>query len=180
MSLPATQYSWYALTVKNHHEKAVARALEGKGYAQFLPLYPSQHRSGGRVQSVLLPLFPGYIFCSFDPAHRLPILTIPGVGSVVGIGKTPAPIAVQELEQVENILNSPLPVEPWPFLRCGDAVYIDSGPLRGLEGTLIASKGRCRVVVSVSLLQRSVCTEVDIHSVRPAHEFAPARDLHAA
>jgi transcription antitermination factor NusG len=167
MSLFATQHPWFALAVKHHHEKAVARALDSKGFPQFLPLYQSQHRSGGRMQPVSLPLFPSYVFSSFDPARRLPILTIPGVGSIIAIGRNPAPIPVEELESVERMIRSALPVVPFPFLQSGDPVYIEHGPLRGLEGTLVTCKGQYRLVVSVNLLQRAVCTEIDRQWVRP-------------
>lgn len=171
MSLPLTDYPWFALTVKHHHEKAVARALDGKGFPEFLPLYQSHHRSGGREQSVLLPLLPNYVFCSFDLNHRLPILTIPGVGSIVGIGKTPEPIPVDQLERLCILADSQLPAEPWPYLQPGDEVYIERGPLRGLVGTLVTSKGLYRLVLSISLLQRSVSTEIDRLWVRPSQTF---------
>ena len=50
---------WYAVRTKAKHEKSVAAHLQGKDIVQFLPLYQSWHRSGGRIQSVQLPLFKG-------------------------------------------------------------------------------------------------------------------------
>jgi transcriptional antiterminator RfaH len=174
MSLFATPNPWFALTVKHHHEKAVARALDGKGYPEFLPLYQSHHRSGGRLQPVLLPLFPSYIFCSFDPGQRFPILTIPGVGGIVGIGKAPAPIPSHELECLSALLDSQRPIEPFPFLSTGEEVSIDNGPLRGLTGIVVSCRGQYRLVVSVSLLQRSVSTEMDREWVSPLKFAAQA------
>ncbi|HLH29893.1 MAG TPA: hypothetical protein VKY31_01740, partial [Terriglobia bacterium] len=58
---------------------------------------------------------------------------------------------------------------------------IDSGPLRGLEGLLVELRGTHRLVVSVTLLQRSVAVEIDsalVKAVRPAasqHVFQKAR-----
>jgi hypothetical protein len=51
--------------------------------------------------------------------------------------------------------------EPWPYLEIGERVRIEDTALQGLEGILIAFKGRRRVVVSVTLLQRSVALEID-------------------
>ena len=45
-----------------------------------------------RVATVGTPLFPGYVFCRFIATNRLPILTTPGVFSVVSVAKAPAPI----------------------------------------------------------------------------------------
>jgi hypothetical protein len=46
-------------------------------------------------------------------------------------------------------------------------VLIEHGPLAGLEGILQEVKGKFRLVVSISLLQRSVSTEIDRMWVRP-------------
>jgi hypothetical protein len=60
-----TGYPWFALTAKHHHEKMVAQALEGRGLTSYLPLYRSFHHSGGRLQPVMLPLFPGLRILQF-------------------------------------------------------------------------------------------------------------------
>ena len=75
---------WFALYTKTHHEKRIASILRGKGYAEFLPLYWSRQRHSGRFQDVELPLFSNYVFCCFNPAQRLPILTTPGVFFIIG------------------------------------------------------------------------------------------------
>ena len=157
---------WFALRVRSNCEKIVASSLKGKGYAQFLPLYRRSQRSGPAKQ-IELPLFPGYVFSAFDVNHRLPILTIPGVVRVVGIGHTPAAIDREELLAIKRFVASGIAVEPWPFLKTGDFVLIDRGALSGLEGVLVQIKNGHRLVVSLSLLQRSVAVEIDRDCVRP-------------
>src|SRR5437016_11411375 len=83
---------WFGLRVRSRSEQMAATALAGKGYKPFLPVYKVARRWTDRVKRVDMPLFPGYVFCRFDPQRRLPILITPGVVSVVGIGKAPAPI----------------------------------------------------------------------------------------
>jgi len=160
MSLPKSSYPWYALTVKHNHEKAVAKALEGRGIVHSLPLY--QRIAGGA--EVLL--FPNYVFCSLDILHRLPALTIPGVSSFVSIGRGPAEISEQELHDVETMIESRLKIEPHAFLCAGEEVDIEHGPLKGLRGILVACKSNARLVVSVALLKRSVSVEIDRAWVR--------------
>lgn len=165
--LPKTAHPWFALTVRHHHEKTVARALQCQGFPEFLPLYRSSYRSGAKSRPVDLPLFPNYVFCSFDTSQRFSVLGIPGVGSIVTIGKRPAEIPSYELERLSALIDSELPVEPWPYLEPGQEVLIDQGPLSGLAGTVVSCKGRYRIVVSVCLLQRSVSTEIDRAWVNP-------------
>ena len=61
---------WFALAVKPRFDKAVAQALETKGYDILLPLYRKQHKSGTRSRDSELPLFPGYVCCRFDVHAR--------------------------------------------------------------------------------------------------------------
>src|SRR5215468_11632538 len=107
---------WYALHVKSRFEKVVARNLRGKGYQEFLPAYKRANRWSDRIKEIELPLFPGYVFCRFNAFDRLPILTIPGVNSVVSIGKKLIPIDEPELDAVRSVLKSGSFYEPWPFL----------------------------------------------------------------
>jgi transcription antitermination factor NusG len=46
-------------------------------------------------------------------------------------------------------------------LQIGRRVRIDHGPLSGLEGILLEIRGQHRLVLSVTLLQRSVAVQVD-------------------
>ena len=129
---------WYALQTRPKHEKSVSALLEGKGYEQVLPVYQSWHRSSGRMQRVLLPLFKGYLFCRFDPYRRLPILITPGVSSIVGRGREPEPIPTEEVARIQASCASGLEVTPWPYLERGDLVRVECGPLQGVEGIFIS------------------------------------------
>jgi len=158
---------WFAVHCKPRHEKVVSEVLRGKGYEEFLPLYRGRHRSGGRFKDVFLPLFPTYLFCRLDPTHRLPVLSTPGVHSIVGAGKRPLPVDDAELEAIRRLTSSGLSLLPWPFIHAGDHVRLEEGPLRGLEGILHATSTGPRVIVSVTLLQRSVAVPVDRRWIRP-------------
>ena len=138
----------------------VAEALTGKGYEAFLPLHTERRRWSDRVKTIEVPLFAGYVFCRFDVQRRLPILTTPGVLHVVSTGSTPQPIDDQEMASLQLLVASGLPVEPWPFSFVGQQVCIIGGPLAGTSGILQSVKSKDRLVVSISLLQRSVAVEI--------------------
>ena len=162
----ATNY-WYGLRTKSRFEKAAAASLAYKGYENYLPTYRSRRRWSDRVTEVESPLFPGYVFCRFDLSKRLPILTIPGIVSVVGIGREPAVIPDDEITAIETVLQSGLKAEPWPYLAEGQRVRIEKGSLSGIEGIVVKSKKAAwRMVVSVTLLQRSISVEIDREWIR--------------
>jgi transcription antitermination factor NusG len=160
-------YPWFALRVRSHFENTVATVLGGKGYEWFLPQYKSRRAWSDRIKEIQLPLFPGYVFCRFDLEHRLPILTTAGVVGVVGIGKRPFPIDDAEISAIQAAVRSGLPSRPCPFLEIGQKVRVESGPLRGMEGILSEFKRQQRLVLSVTLLQRSIAVEVDSAWVIP-------------
>ena len=158
---------WFALRVKSRCEKVVAAMAQNKGYEEFLPLYRSRHRWSDRLKEVELPLFPGYLFCRLNPQRRLPLLTIPGVLHFVGIAKIPAPIEDREIAALQTAVHSGLVAEPWPFLEIGQRVRLNEGPLAGLEGILVGSSKPERLVISVTLLQRSVAVAIERHWATP-------------
>jgi transcription antitermination factor NusG len=132
-----------------------------KGIEEFLPLYQRRSRWSDRVKSLELPLFPGYVFCRLNLEHRFPLLTIPGVVNIVGAGKVPVPLDEAEITALQAAAQSGLASEPWPFLVVGQQVLIERGPLAGLKGLLVDVRKRYRVVLSVTLLNRSVAIEID-------------------
>jgi transcription antitermination factor NusG len=146
--------------------------LGEKGYELFLPTYLSRRRWSDRVKQIEMPLFPGYLFCRVTPESSGRIVMTPGVIRFVGIGNSPLPIDDQEIDALRMVVESEFKVEPWPFLRVGQTVRIETGPLTGLTGLLVRVANQHRVVVSVSLLQRSVAVEIDSVSVTPVSAWS--------
>jgi len=174
MSLETDTQRWFALQVRTRWEASTAVLLAGKGYQTLLPTYKSKKRWNGKLRETCTALFQGYVFCRFDAQKRLPILVTPGVIAVVGCGKVPLPVDDREIAAIETVVSSGLRAEPWPYLELGQKVRIETDALRGLEGILINFKGNQRIVVSVSLLRRSVALEIDRCCVSPTVPARPA------
>jgi transcriptional antiterminator NusG len=169
MNAQASRNLWYALQVRTRWESSTASLLSGKGYQTLLPTFKTERRWRGEPREFTAPLFPGYVFCRFDAIKRLPILMTPGVITVVGRGRIPVPVGDSEIEAIQMVVSSGLRVEPCPYLEVGQRVRIKDGALSGLEGILTSFKGSRRIVVSVSLLCRSVALEIDRSGVCPIH-----------
>jgi transcription antitermination factor NusG len=152
-------FPWYAIRTRSNHERVASIVLRGKGYDPYLPLYRAQRRKTEGLGEY--PLFPGYVFCRFDVKKRLPIVTTTGVISVLGVGREPMAIPEDEIEAVKAVLRSGLPTEPCPYLREGQRVRITHGSLEGLHGILVKRKTQLRMVISVTMLQRSLSVEID-------------------
>jgi transcription antitermination factor NusG len=167
--------SWYALRIRPRFEKLAAKHLRDKGYEEYLPLCRSARRWSDRMKTVEMPLFSGYVFCKFDIQDRLPILVVPGVLWVVGIGKVPATIPESQISYLQQAIASGMQCGPWPFVQAGQSITVERGPLAGLKGTVIEVKSSLRLILSLPLLQRSVAVEIDRHCVDFDH--APATRL---
>jgi transcription antitermination factor NusG len=166
---------WYALQVRSRFEKVVSMHLQGKGYRDYLPLYKSRRRWSDRVKEIEVPLFPGYVFCKFDVRDKLPILVIPGVMTVVSFGSGAISIPDHEIDGVQNIVNSGLMYGPFPFMSSGTPVRVRYGPLRGLEGQVVEVKNTYQLIISITMLSRSVSVAIDRDNVTPLNtQYATA------
>src|SRR5271156_3442542 len=147
-------YPWFALRVRSNYERVTVTHLRERGYEEFAPSCKIEKRWSDRTKQIDQFLFPGYIFCRFDPNDRLPVLTAPGVVDVVGFGRTPERIPEAEVDRVRRMVESGLLVTPYPYVQVGQAVLIERGPLSGLEGILVEVKSKTRLVVSGNLYRR--------------------------
>jgi len=159
---------WYAFIVRARHEKVVQQVLLEKGFETFLPLSVRRHCYGRRARDFRVPLFPGYLFCKIHPARMMPVLSTPSVVQVVGIGRAPVAIEEKEVESLRIASQAPVELKPHPYLNVGKAARVIHGPLAGVEGIVVEMKKSFRLVLSVTMLQRSVAVELDPGQVAAA------------
>lgn len=156
---------WFALQTRPRSEKKVARSLTNKEYECFLPTYRQKRQWSDRIVEVELPLFPNYIFCRFGPAALGKAVATPGIVRIVGFGGTHAEVDDGEIDALQQLARSPLSREPWTYIPDGSLVRVETGPLAGVEGIYLAAKDKKRIVISITLLQRSVAVQLDENAV---------------
>jgi transcription antitermination factor NusG len=174
MSMRNQQWPWFAILARTGREKNATMLLENSGYECYLPVVKFTRQWSDRLKEIELPLFPGYLFCRMNPRNRLPVLMTPGVIQIVGIGKTPIPVEEQEIDAIQRVGKSGVSLMPWPYLQVGHVARIDDGPLRGMTGIVIRIKSGLKLVLSVSLLQRSIAVEIDRNWIGSAYPLRPA------
>ncbi|HEV2988334.1 MAG TPA: transcription termination/antitermination NusG family protein [Candidatus Angelobacter sp.] len=165
MSISQTQRyvgSWRAIQSRPCYEKIAAQLLATKGYEVFLPVYQSLRKKSDRSVNLEVPLFPGYLFCRCDGSYVSPILNTCGVMRILGTRGNPAIVEESEIDRLMAMTRAKLDLEPWSFIESGQAVRIQSGPLRGIEGIVIARDDRRhKLLVSITLLRRSAIVSLD-------------------
>ncbi len=164
--------NWFAAYTNSHHEKRVASHFAERQIESFLPLYATRHRWKNRCEMNLeLPLFPNYVFVHIDPRERVQVLAVPGVQSLVGFGRTLAPLPTFEIEALRSGLGQ-RKIEPHPYLAIGKRVRIKAGPMMGMEGVLVRKKNNFRVVLALDVIMQSVAVEVDADDLEPVANYA--------
>src|SRR5262249_28064143 len=138
---------WWALHAKPRQEKSVARQLHKAAVPFFLPLIARRSVSGGRVVTAHVPLFPGYIFLFGDRDERTTALATGRVIRVLDVAQQQA--LWRDLSQVKRLIDTGAAIRPEGRLTAGTHVEISSGPLAGLQGTILHEVARRRFVVQV-------------------------------
>jgi len=155
------QRQWFALYTYPRHEKTVHQYLQHSGIESFLPLYSAVHRwRNGVKATVLLPLFPGYVFVHSGTRECGKLVQVPSVASVVSSAGIPLSMPAREIELLRASMEN-LAIEPHPYIHIGDEVRVKNGPLAGLEGILVQKKGGYRFVIRMSLLMQAASVEID-------------------
>jgi transcription antitermination factor NusG len=152
---------WYALHVVSCAEALVSRRLQDASVESYYParMVPSKRKYRRDVEQ---RFFPGYVFARFDLAGRGPVITIPQVIQILGPAHAPTPIPDSEIAAVRMMTHSAdASLAPCPYVAVGESVVIQRGSLQGLDGIVLRTKGKTRVVVSIATLRQSMSAEVD-------------------
>jgi len=158
---PAASPQWSALHTRYQHERTVETLLVAKGFETFLPTYERVRRWKDRNKRIAEALFPGYLFVANVHDRRLKVLGTPGVCDLVSVAGIPATIPNHEIEAIRRSVADPSKVAPHPFLKGGDLLRVEWGPLAGVEGILVRAKDAFRLVVSIEILGRAAGVEID-------------------
>jgi transcription antitermination factor NusG len=171
-SEPATR--WFAVKVRVRCEETIASTLREKQYEVLSPSFTEIRQYSDRVRKVQCALFSGYIFVAMDPDRMLPVLSTEGVQYVVRVGSGVQSLSESEVHTVKALCQMDTQQSqtcvPCDYLKVGQRVKIEVGPLVGLEGILVRVRDVERVVVTVESLHSSVSVEIGHTRIRVLDE----------
>jgi len=159
---------WYVIRVKSNTERVVAQSLTNRGITVFLPLEKrlSKRKNFGLIET---PLFPGYVFAQFEYRAALPVVTCPGVVHIICRGTVPEPVDPAEMHSLLVLSQTAVSMSLLPTFARGQKVRITGGPLADVEGIVISDNGSQRLILSVTLLRRSVVAQMDRSWIEDSH-----------
>lgn len=150
---------WWVLRTRGRQEKAVAAALRSLGIAHFLPLVTARRYRGGRMSSVDLPLFPGYVFLHGDRDSTFEIDRTRRIASILEVDDQLA--LHRELDSLRRAIELDAGFDPYPYLVHGGWAEVKSGPYQGVQGRIDREAAPNKLILQIDLLQSAMAIEID-------------------
>ncbi|NDC63188.1 MAG: antitermination protein NusG [Planctomycetia bacterium] len=151
---------WLAFYTLSRREKDLMRKLESAAIPFYAPVIKRRLRSpGGRTRISHVPLFPGYVFSLVDDDQRRAALATNTIARWLPIADDRRLLA--DLRSIKRLIDADRPLTPEARLEAGQDVRVRSGPLRGIEGTVIRRRGEERLQVAVQFLGQGASIEVE-------------------
>jgi transcriptional antiterminator RfaH len=160
-----TESSWHVVQVHVHAEAKAQMHLARQGFETYLPRYLKRRRHARRTDMVAAPLYPSYLFVTFNPLiHRWrSIHSTVGVARLVCAGNVPAAIdcaIISGLKSRENAQGF-IQLERRPQFAAGDKVRVREGVFTDCLGLFEGMGDRERVAILLDLLGRKVRVVLD-------------------
>lgn len=156
---------WWVAHTKSRNEKALAQDLMAKNISYFLPMTLRVHRHSHRTIKAMLPLFTGYLFFCGNENERVELLKTNRVANLLEVKNQES--LIHELVRFEQALRAGAPLTPHKYLQQGQWCRVIAGPLLGLEGIVVQTKGDTRLVLQINLLGQAASVEIDVVMVEP-------------
>ena len=159
--------NWYAINTKTHREDVAELNLQRLGVETFCPQLKQDKVIRRRRQTVIRPLFPGYLFARFNLAiHYRAVNYAQGVRKIVTFGSAPEAVDEVIIESIKSRARDGfVTVQPSSFTP-GQVVRIQEGPLQGLEAVFeMEMSDHQRVVILLRTLSYQARVVVPLEQV---------------
>lgn len=162
---------WYVAEIISQDIVRAERNLAQQGFTCFCPRFRKTRRHARRVDQILAPVFPGYVFVRFD-REQDPWYAINGTFGVKRlVGATSSRPQAMPEEVMQSLFarcESGVISSLVPHLRAGQQVRLIAGPLVDQLATIERLGDRDRVRVLLNILGGQVSATVALGDLAPA------------
>jgi transcriptional antiterminator RfaH len=170
--MTAAAPSWYVVQTHPHAETRAAAHLERQGYSVYLPRYRKRRRHARRIEIISAPLFPSYLFVTFDMVTQRwhSIRSTIGVSRLVCRGEEPAVLPAAVIDELQSRHNDAgfVQLDLRPRFTPGDKVRVVDGAFAACLGLYEGMADRERVAILLDLLGRKVRVVLDGDAIAAA------------
>ncbi len=147
---------WFILQFKPNSHHQASKNLNRQGFETFLPLHDTTSRKASRFITTNQPLFPGYMFITFDKAeskwHK--INNTYGVSRLVTFNAILKPIPTTFVNNLMKRYDSSGKLLPIKKLKKGDQVKVLKGPFANFIATVETYETDQRIWILMDLMGR--------------------------
>ena len=162
---------WFILQFKANSQNQARKNLNRQGFDVFLPLDNSTSRKASRFISISKPLFPGYMFISFDRTnndwHKINntygVLRLVTFNSVL---KSVPTAFIDNLMILHDLSGNSLPVKKF---KKGDQVKVLKGPFAKFIATIETYETEERIWVLMDLMGRKTKIQTPSDAIQPSN-----------
>jgi transcriptional antiterminator RfaH len=156
---------WYVVNTLAHQERRAEANLRRQGFETWLPEFRRRRRHARRIDMILAPLFPAYLFVRLDVETER-WRSINGTFGVVRLlCDADMPKAVPEA-LIDDLMHrrdeAGSIILPSRKFVAGESIRVAAGPFADLEGLFEEMSGRDRVFLLFNLLGRKVRASVPV------------------
>jgi transcriptional antiterminator RfaH len=170
--MPSATQRWYVVQTQPHAERKASLHLARQGFETYLPRYLKRRRHARRIETVVAPLFPRYLFVAVDMATQRwrNIQSTIGVSCLVCNGDEPAALPARVMDQLRSNEDERgfVRVDTRPRFAPGDKVRILDGAFAATMGLFEAVADKDRIAILLDLLGRKVRVVLDVDYVTAA------------
>ena len=152
--------NWIAVYTKSRHEQTVVNELNKKNIESYCPMFKERRQWSDRKKWVHFPLFRSYVFANIEIKENIYVLQTIGVNKIVKFQEKISIIPDQVIDNIKNIIEGEYNVEKADYFIKGDEVRVVSGPLKGLDGVVLDSRGTNKVIIKIEAIQQAFSVEI--------------------
>jgi transcription elongation factor/antiterminator RfaH len=167
----AGKEAWYVVETHSRAERVAQSHLERQGFPSFCPQFRKTRRHARRVDEIVAPVFPGYVFAAFDRDRDnwTAINGTRGVRRLVGpCANRPQPMPTVAMEALLARCDGDRMARLCPSLEQGRKVRVLTGPFADLLAEVHALDGRGRVQILLDILGGKASVAISVAQLAPA------------
>ena len=157
--------NWFVLYTHSRCEFKVAESLETIGIITYLPVQKIIRKWSDRKKEITSPLFPSYIFIYATEKERLISIENKEVVRCLTDAGNPSIIPSWQINSLKRMISTQSEIKIIEGTIIGQIVEINSGPFKGIKGTVMNIENKNQLAISIVLLNRTVVTHLPEDSV---------------
>ena len=152
--------NWIAVYTKSRHEQTVVNELNKKNIEAYCPMFKEKKQWSDRKKWVDFPLFRSYVFANIEIKENFYILQTIGVSKIEKFQEKISIIPDEVIENIKNIIHGEYKIEHADYFFKGQEVIVISGPLKGLDGTVLDLKGKDKLIIKIEAIKQAFSIEI--------------------